>query len=56
MLNVTAKPSQSPAATALPEGEPRGFLCLGKSIPGAEIYCYVNFNLVHSADCIFPEI
>ena len=23
MLNVTAKPSQSPAATALPEGEPR---------------------------------
>ena len=25
-LNVTAKPSQSPAATALPEGEPRG-LC-----------------------------
>ena len=28
----------------------------GQPIPGAEFCCYVNFNLVHSADCIFSEI
>ena len=49
--NGCGKPAQSPSVTALPEGEPRGWICWRKkwsiSIPIRSIHCFYGrpFNL-----------
>ena len=42
------KPSQSPAVTALPEGEPRGCMCWNEkwsvSLPIRSIHCFTTIH------------